>query len=150
MLRRSISCMLAGLGLDLLAILSDGGRASGLVIVAAGFSLAWVWFGWPRRSQTALLAYARPTPAFASKGRLIRCTVDGLILNLAAVLRTLRPPARASRTRFSNAGAIGGRPRCFPSPLARARPARTRSGIMARPDSATPPHNPTHLLARGA
>src|SRR5205807_1557148 len=41
MLRRSISCMLAGvlaaLGLDLLAASSDGGRASGLVIVAAGF-----------------------------------------------------------------------------------------------------------------
>ena len=35
--------------------------------------------------------------------------------------------ARASRIRFSSARAIGGRPRRFPSLLARASPARTRS-----------------------
>jgi hypothetical protein len=40
--------------------------------------------------------------------------------------------ARASRIRFSSAGAIGGRPRRFPSLLARASPARTRSAIIAR------------------
>ena len=39
--------------------------------------------------------------------------------------------ARASRIRFSSAGAIGGRPRRLPSPLARASPAWTRSAIMA-------------------
>jgi hypothetical protein len=40
--------------------------------------------------------------------------------------------ARASRIRFSSAGAIGGRPRRLPSLLARASPARTRSAIIAR------------------
>jgi bifunctional non-homologous end joining protein LigD len=41
--------------------------------------------------------------ALSSKGRAIRCTVEGSIPNLAAVLRTLNPPARAARIRFCSA-----------------------------------------------
>src|SRR5262249_41294075 len=72
--------------------------------------------------------------ALASKGRLIRCTVPGSTPNRLAITRTPGLPgvARASRIRFSSAGAIGGRPRRFPSLLARASPARTRSAIIAR------------------
>ena len=77
------------------------------------------------------LPFAPPHSATAScsKGRLIRCTVPGLTPNCLAMTRTPGLPgvARASRIRFSSAGAIGGRPRRLPSPLARARPARTRS-----------------------
>src|SRR6478672_373336 len=51
------------------------------------------------------------------KGRLMRCTVDGLTPNRSAMTRMPGRPgvARASRIRFSSAGAIGGRPRRFPS-----------------------------------
>ena len=62
--------------------------------------------------------------ALASKGRLIRCTVPGSAPNRLAMTRTPGRPgvARASRIRFSSAGAIGGRPRRLPSLLARASP----------------------------
>src|SRR5262245_28256542 len=55
------------------------------------------------------------SPASA-KGPLIRCTVAGSTPNFAAVLRTLRPPLRAARIRFSISGAIRGRPSCLPQP----------------------------------
>jgi hypothetical protein len=64
----------------------------------------------------ALLAYANPTPPFASKGRLRRCTVEGSIPNLAAVLRTLNPPARAARIRFCRSEATGDDQAVFPRP----------------------------------
>ena len=84
--------------------------------------------------------YATATLA-PSKGRLMRCTVDGLTPNRSAMTRMPGRPgvARASRIRFSSAGAIGGRPRRFPSLLALASPARTRSWIMARSNSANTP-----------
>jgi hypothetical protein len=71
------------------------------------------------------LPFAPPHSATAScsKGRLIRCTVPGLTPNCLAMTRTPGLPgvARASRIRFWSAGAIGGRPRRLPSPLARAK-----------------------------
>src|SRR5215470_17190950 len=42
-----------------------------------------------------LFAYAAPA-TLATKGRAMRCTVLGFTSNLAAVLRTLMPPARAA------------------------------------------------------
>ena len=50
----------------------------------------------------------------------MRCTVDGLTPSRSAMTRMPGRPgvARASRIRFSSAGAIGGRPRRFPSLLA--------------------------------
>ena len=68
-------------------------------------------------------SYATATLA-PSKGRLMRCTVDGLTPNRSAMTRMPGRPgvARASRIRFSSAGAIGGRPRRFPSLLALASP----------------------------
>ena len=86
--------------------------------------------------------YATATLA-PSKGRLIRCTVPGSTPNRLAMTRTPGRPgvARASRIRFSSAGAIGGRPRRLPSLLARASPARTRSAIIARSNSANRPDN---------
>jgi hypothetical protein len=79
-------------------------------------------------SFRALSGYATATLA-PSKGRLMRCTVDGLTPNRSAMTRIPGRPgvARASRIRFSSAGAIGGRPSRFPSLLALASPARTRS-----------------------
>src|SRR5262245_57769929 len=70
----------------------------------------------------------------ATKGRLIRCTVSGLTPNLAAIWRTPGLPgvARASRIRFSRAGAIGGHPRRFPASLSRVR----RHGVV--PESSPP------------
>ncbi len=56
----------------------------------------------------------------------MRCTVLGFTSNLAAVLRTLMPPARAALICSANLSAIGGRPSRLPSRLARCRPARTR------------------------
>ena len=84
--------------------------------------------------------YATATLA-PSKGRLMRCTVDGLTPNRSAMTRMPGRPgvARASRIRFSSAAAIGGRPSRFPSLLALASPARTRSWIMARSNSANTP-----------
>src|SRR6516225_2929884 len=73
-----------------------------------------------------LFAYAAPA-TLATKGRAMRCTVLGFTSNLAAVLRTLMPPARAALIRSASLSAIGGRPRRLPSRLARCRPARTRS-----------------------
>ena len=84
--------------------------------------------------------YATATLA-PSKGRLMRCTVDGLTPNRSAMTRMPGRPgvARASRIRFSSAEAIGGRPRRFPTLRALASPARTRSWIMARSNSANTP-----------
>src|SRR5262245_61621327 len=73
-----------------------------------------------------LFAYAAPA-TLATKGRAMRCTVLGFTSNLAAVLRTLMPPARAALIRSASLSAIGGRPSRLPSRLARCRPARTRS-----------------------
>ena len=99
------------------------------------------------------LPFAPPHSATAScsKGRLIRCTVPGLTPNCLAMTRTPGLPgvARASRIRFSSAGAIGGRPRRLPSPLARARPARTRSGSLAR-TRPTRPSSETSPSPRGS
>jgi hypothetical protein len=52
--------------------------------------------------------------------------VPGLMPNLAAILRTpgLRGLSRASRIRFSRAGALRGHPRRFPSPLTPVRAVR--------------------------
>ena len=56
----------------------------------------------------------------------MRCTVDGLTPNRSAMTRMPgRRIARASAIRFSSGGAIGGRPRRFPSLLALASPARS-------------------------
>src|SRR5262245_31410069 len=63
------------------------------------------------------LPFAPPHSATAScsKGRLIRCTAPGLTPNCLAMTRTPGLPgvARASRIRFSSAGAIGGRRKAF-------------------------------------
>ena len=77
--------------------------------------------------------YATATLA-PSKGRLMRCTVDGLTPNRSAMTRMLGRPgvARASRIRFSSAGAMGGRPRRFPSLLALAT-GRTQGAPTALP-----------------
>src|SRR5438067_11401852 len=97
----------------------------------------------PSESSRPALPFAPPhgTTASCSKGRLIRCTVPGLTPNCLAMTRTPGLPgvARASRIRFSSAGTIGGRPRRLPSSLARARPARTLSAIIARSNSANTP-----------
>src|SRR5260221_2182473 len=75
-------------------------------------------------SPRALFAYAAAlAPSASPKGRAIRCTVLGFTSNLAAVLRTLMPPARAALIRSANLSAIGGRPSRLPSRLARCRPA---------------------------
>src|SRR5262249_36377367 len=77
-----------------------------------------------------LFPYAGPATlalSAPSKGRATRCTVLGFTSNLAAVLRTLMPPARAALIRSASLSAIGGRPSRLPSRLARCRPARTRS-----------------------
>ena len=91
--------------------------------------------------------YAAATLA-PSKGRLMRCTVDGLTLNRSAMTRMPGRPgvARASRIRFSSAGAIGeadqdASPRSGPSQARRGRVpgswrARTR---QTRPSSGTWP-----------
>ena len=106
--------------------------------------------GLPKRTPLAFARVYTTKPSFRapsgyatatltpSKGRLMRCTVDGLTPSRSAMTRMPGRPgvARASRIRFSSAGAIGGRPRRFPSLLARASPARTRSWIMARSNSA--------------
>src|SRR5262245_27972856 len=67
---------------------------------------------------TNLLGYTT-MPLAPSKGRLIRCTVPGSTPKRFAMTRTPGLPgiARASRIRFSSAGAIGGRPRRFPSTI---------------------------------
>src|SRR5262249_11315495 len=49
----------------------------------------------------------------------MRCMVLGFTSNLAAVLRTLMPPARAALIRSASLSAIGGRPKRLPSRLAR-------------------------------
>src|SRR5262245_28643829 len=49
-----------------------------------------------------------------SKGWAMRCTVLGFTSNLAAVLRTLMPPARAALIRSASLSAIGGRPSRLP------------------------------------
>src|SRR5262249_14990932 len=89
-----------------------------------------------------LFAYAAPATlalSAPSKGRATRCTVLGFTSNLAAVLRTLMPPARAALIRSASLSAIGGRPSRLPSRLARCRPARTRSWIIERSNSAKTP-----------
>jgi hypothetical protein len=70
----------------------------------------------------------------------MRCTVPALTPNRSAILRTpsLQRSFRASRMRCSNSGAIGVRP-SLPSLLARASPARTRSWIIERSNSANTP-----------
>src|SRR5215475_7330660 len=73
-----------------------------------------------------LFAWAGPATlacSAPSKGRAIRCTVLGFTSNLAAVLRTLMPPARAARIHSATL------PRRLPSRLARCKPARTCSWI---------------------
>src|SRR6516165_3232673 len=57
------------------------------------------------------------TTLSAAKGRLIRCTVPGSTPNCLAMTRTPGLPgvARASRIRFSSAGAIGAQAFSFPS-----------------------------------
>src|SRR6516164_1149459 len=85
-----------------------------------------------------LFAYAAPA-TLATKGRAMRCTVLGFTSNLAAVLRTLMPPARAALIRSASLSAIGGRPRRLPSRLARCKPARTRSWIIECSNSAKTP-----------
>ena len=106
--------------------------------------------GLPKRTPLAFARVYTTKPSFRapsgyatatlapSKGRLMRCTVDGLTPSRSAMTRMPGRPgvARASRICFSSVGAIGGRPRRFPSLLARASPARTRSWIMARSNSA--------------
>src|SRR5204863_5728121 len=69
------------------------------------------------------------TPSSKGRGRLIRCTVPESTPNRSAILRTPGLPgvARAFLIRSSSSAAIRGRPIRFPSLLARARPARTRS-----------------------
>jgi hypothetical protein len=77
-----------------------------------------------------------------SKGRPIRWTVPGSTPNRAAILRTpsVRPGlSRAALIAFSRSAGIGGRPSRLPSLLARASPARTRSWIIARSNSANTP-----------
>jgi len=89
--------------------------------------------------RSVLFAYAATlAPSAPPKGRVMRCTVLGFTSNLAAVLRTLMPPARAALMRSANLSAIGGRPSRLPSRLARYKPARTRSWIIERSNSASP------------
>ena len=81
--------------------------------------------GLPKRTPLAFARVYTTKPSFRapsgyatatlapSKGRLMRCTVDGLTPSRSAMTRMPGRPgvARASRIRFSSAGAIGGRPR---------------------------------------
>src|SRR5262249_46096779 len=87
----------------------------------------------------AYAAAATLASSASSKGRAKRCTVLGFTSNLAAVLRTLMPPARAVLIRSASLSAIGGRPRRLPSRLARCKPARTRSWIIECSNSAKTP-----------
>src|SRR5262249_53982166 len=68
----------------------------------------------------------------------IRCSGSGLTPNLAAILRTPGLPgvARASRIRFSRAGAIGGHPRRFRSSWSPVTAARTRLTAILPPEVA--------------
>ena len=81
--------------------------------------------------------------AAASKGRLIRCTVLASTPNRAAILRTLSPVSlrafRAAEMRASMSAAMRGRPSRLPSALARRSPARTRSWMIERSNSAKTP-----------
>src|SRR5215813_635110 len=65
------------------------------------------------KAAPATLALSAP-----SKGWATRCTVLGFTANLATVLRTLMPPARAALIRSASLFAIGGRPSRLPSRLA--------------------------------
>src|SRR5262249_14636098 len=78
----------------------------------------------PRHLQLA----AALAPATCAKG--MRCTVPGLTPNLAAALRTDRPPLRASRIRSSSASGIGGRPSRRPRALVHL-PQGLKSGDVA-------------------
>jgi hypothetical protein len=94
----------------------------------------------PMRRQ--LLASFYATALTPSKGRLIRCTVLGSTPKRAAILRTpsARPGVlRAARICLSSSAGIRGRPSCLPSSLALRRPARTRSWIIDRSNSANTP-----------
>ena len=109
-------------------------RASAGPEVSTSEPAGWCWAGQPlmENRMTRAGPVIRPSPlhwaasALASKGRLMRCTVDGLTPNRSATTRMPGRPgvARASRIRFSNTGAIGGRPRRFPS----LRPSQARRG----------------------
>src|SRR5262245_31199685 len=74
---------------------------------------------YPQKRTSDLTALHRALTATAtlvpSKGRLIRCTVSGFTPNRLAMTRTPGLPgvARASRIRFSSAGAIGSPPKAF-------------------------------------
>src|SRR4029453_8063996 len=94
---------------------------------------------WTLPGRTTYLPRPPATLAAPSKGWATRCTVLGFTANLAAVLRTLMPPARAVLIRSASLSAIGGRPSRLPSRLARCRPARTRSLILEGPTPANPP-----------
>ena len=117
--------------------------------------------GLPKRTPLAFARVYTTKPSFRapsgyatatlapSKGRLMRCTVDGLTPSRSAMTRMPGRPgvARASRIRFSSAGAIGGRPRRFPSLLALA-----SSGVAAAPHcgeisraARIPPQSPSNV-----
>src|SRR5262249_28785504 len=75
--------------------------------------------------------------ALASKGRLMRCTVPGLTPKRSAILRT--PSVRPGLVRAALIAFSRGQPSRLPSLLARFSPARTRSWIIARSNSANTP-----------
>jgi len=77
----------------------------------------------------------------ATKGRLILCTVLGSTPNCLAITRTPGRPGwlRAARMATSFSSEMVGRPKRFPSLLALAKPARTRSWIIDRSNSADTP-----------
>src|SRR5512132_1279893 len=70
---------------------------------------------------------------------LIRCTVPRPTPHAAATLRMLRPSASAARIACSVLPSVRGRPRCLPSARALAMPARMRSTMIARSNSANTP-----------
>jgi hypothetical protein len=67
-----------------------------------------------------------------------RCTLAGLTPNSLAVLRMLRPLRTASRMPCSSVETLG-LPNVFPAALTRAKPAFTRSWIIALSNSAKTP-----------
>src|SRR5262245_57464009 len=111
---------------------------------AAGSGEAMRHFGCIGRPKQARLACRSTRPfSFAGLGgRSVRLRSDRVIFRSMCALAFFDPCVRwrnRARPNHLRAGAIGGRPRRLPSLLARASPARTRSAIIARSNSAKTP-----------
>src|SRR3954454_1257447 len=91
------------------------------------------------QAGSPILSYGPVTRPASARSSILR-TPEGDRPSRAAIWRRLRPSSRFRvRTRCSAAGSWMGRPRRFPFALAFASPARTRSTITSRSNSAKEP-----------